>query len=60
MVTDASFWFAIFVEADAHYTEASECLERALELQQVIQAPEWALAPEARLPSRIRRRTDTS
>jgi len=44
MVTDASFWVAIFVEGDAHYTEASECLERAFELQQAFHAPALALA----------------
>ena len=44
MVTDASFWVAIFVEGDAHYTEACECLERALELQQAFHAPALALA----------------
>ena len=44
MVTDASFWVAIFVEGDAHHTEVSECLERALELQQPFHAPALALA----------------
>ncbi len=44
MVTDASFWVAIFVEDDAHYIEASECLERALELKQTCHAPALALA----------------
>ena len=44
MVTDASFWVAIFVENDAHYTEASECLKRALQLQQAFHAPALALA----------------
>ena len=44
MVTDASFWVAIFVESDAHYAEASECLERALELRQAFHAPALALA----------------
>lgn len=44
MVTDASFWVAIFMEDDAHYTEASACLQRALELQQAFHAPALVLA----------------
>ena len=44
MVTDASFWVAIFVENDAHYSEATKFLERALELQQPFHAPGLALA----------------
>lgn len=44
MVTDASFWVAIFVENDAHNAEASKCLERALELQQAFHAPALTLA----------------
>ncbi len=44
MVIDASFWVAIFVEDDAHYTEASDFLERALELKQAFHVPALALA----------------
>ncbi len=44
MVTDASFWVAVFVENDAHYSEATEFLKRALELQQPFHAPALALA----------------
>ena len=42
MVTDASFWVAIFVDSDAHHIDASECLERALELQQAFHIPALA------------------
>lgn len=44
MVIDASFWVAIFVEDDAHYTEASDFLELALELKQAFHVPALALA----------------
>jgi len=44
MVIDASFWVAIFVENDTYNTEASDCLERALELRQAFHAPALALA----------------
>lgn len=44
MVIDASVWIALFVEGDAHHIEASECLARALELQQTLHAPALVLA----------------
>ena len=44
MVIDASFWVAIFVEDDAHYTEASDFLELALELKEAFHVPALALA----------------
>jgi predicted nucleic acid-binding protein len=44
MVIDASFWVAIFVENDAHYSEATEFLESALDPQQPFHIPALALA----------------